>query len=87
MHFLSLFHKESASKYIYQASLVVTVPEILDEYLSDLQRKKPALIIIHNPGASREFFSSVYSMVDNEYTECFRTEEIAGMSYFIFKRK
>ncbi|MDR0559225.1 MAG: hypothetical protein LBG92_03590 [Prevotellaceae bacterium] len=80
--------RESASKYIYQFPLITYRTEILDEYIYDLKRTKPALIIVTRYVARlQECCPSLYSMLENEYTECFNTPEGEKYPIVIFKRK
>jgi hypothetical protein len=74
----------SVSKYIYQFPPAIIMPEILNEYLSDMNYKKPFLIIIplDSGYAFAGEFSPVFSIIDDEYYECFRSDR-----HIIFKRK
>jgi hypothetical protein len=63
----------AASKYIYQFPLVSVVPEIYDELCSDLYSNKPAFIIVDSV-RKNEQLASVFSLIDDEYYECFQAE-------------
>ena len=77
--------RDTASRYIYQLSGVDYEPNAKNEFLTDLQNNKPAIIAIPNRNGSfdylPEWYAPVYNMIKNEY------QMITDKNgYFLFKR-
>ena len=77
--------RDTASRYIYQPSGVNYEPEAQNEFLLDLYKNKPAIIVIENRENRYDFlpewYAPVYDMLENEYRIITDRN-----GYFLFKR-
>jgi len=76
--------RDTASKYIYQTSGVNYEPNARNEFLIDLQKNKPAIIVVENKNGRYdhlpEWYAPIYEMIKNEY-QMITNEN----GYFLFK--
>jgi hypothetical protein len=78
--------RESASKYIYQWPPVIVSEKIKNEYIADMQKIKPYLIITTpdtgKDESARDIFASVFELIRKDYYKCYNSEQ-----HIIYKRK
>jgi len=77
--------RDTASKYIYQTTGVNYEPNAQNEFMMDLYKNKPAIIIVENKEGRYdylpEWYAPIYDMIENEY------QMITDKNgYFLFKR-
>jgi hypothetical protein len=77
--------RDTASRYIYQTSGVNYELSAQNEFLTDLYKNKPAIIVVENIGGRYdylpEWYAPIYDMLENEYRMI--TDK---NGYFLFKR-
>ncbi|MDR3301290.1 MAG: hypothetical protein LBT01_01990, partial [Spirochaetaceae bacterium] len=62
--------RQPASRYIYQTSGAEYAPLMQEEFFSDLQKNKPAIIAIENNGGYDylpDWYAPIYMMIEKEY--------------------
>jgi hypothetical protein len=77
--------REAASKYIYQFPLAGVSDKIKDEYINDIKKTRPYLIIIPLDGryeSIRSIFPPIFELIRRDYYECYISER-----HIIYKRK
>ena len=74
-------NRDSASKYIYQAPIAQISPKILIEYVSDIQKKQPELLIIPLP-LNEYLFEHITEIINVGYYEYINSDR-----YIIYKRQ
>ena len=78
--------RNSASKYIYQLPIAEYSIKAKNEYLSDILTQKPKALIISSAFydwvMSSGIFTSILSMIDNEYAEIFKSNNLAIYSRY-----
>jgi hypothetical protein len=67
--------RDSASKYIYQLQPATVSPEIAAEYIADIKKRKPAMLIHSWYAPLPKFYAFVYTpvleLIRSDYYECF----------------
>jgi hypothetical protein len=63
--------RQPASRYIYQTSGAAYAPHMQEEFLSDIQTKKPKIIAIRAENGRYDYlpdwYAPVYEMIENDY--------------------
>ena len=72
--------RESASKYIYQFPVAKMSEKIKDEYIADIKKTKPYLIII--PLDRFEYIRPLFELIREDYREYYNSDQ-----HIIYKRK
>jgi hypothetical protein len=77
--------RRPASRFIYQLSGAEYYPNARTEFLSDMENRRPAVIVIANRYGRYdhlpEWFLPIYNMIENEYHILWKSD-----TYFLFRR-
>ena len=77
--------RNSASKYIYQSAIATRSIEMVNEYLYDILTQKPKILVVplvYTLDESSGIYTPILSMIDNEYTEIFKSSDLVFYSRY-----